>query len=299
MGDEGDLTAHKKLSPPASATVEDHPDALHDFRDDSGPVPAFRHPNGGGWVASSARVASSAYVGELAGVFGHAQLLDEGVVTDTAWLCGDAVVAGRARVGGDAVVEGNARILGRACVTDDAYVGGDAVLDGDDRADGEARIIATGHGSRTQVWSTHPDSAGDWDEPAGPDDSANGRLVHGWPGATVVSNRALRRLQGWELILVLAIFPLGSTLQGLVDLVQRIQTQQTVTSHDLPALNGPWLVVGFGFAFQIGILAAAGMVCYLLTRSGEGVRSINLGRSRWRMDLALYFRSSSSSCGSR
>jgi Type II CAAX prenyl endopeptidase Rce1-like len=137
------------------------------------------------------------------------------------------------------------------------------------------------------VATVHPSNGFARAPASGPHVPVRGRLFRGWPGANVVTDRALRRLQGWELLLVLGIFPLGSACQGLVDLVQRIQTQRTVTSHDLPALNGPWLIVAFGIVFQIGALAAAAMVCYLLTRSGEGVRAINLGRSRWRMDLAL------------
>lgn len=38
-----------------------------DFGD--GPVPAQRHPNGGGWVADTANVAETAYVGPNACVY--------------------------------------------------------------------------------------------------------------------------------------------------------------------------------------------------------------------------------------
>ena len=64
--------------------------ALHDFRDGRGPVPAHQHPNGGGWVADTARVAASAFVGPGAQVFG------------AAWVSGNAQVSGDARVYGDA-----------------------------------------------------------------------------------------------------------------------------------------------------------------------------------------------------
>ena len=58
--------------------------ALHDFRDGRGPVPAHQHPNGGGWVADTARVAASAFVGPGAQVFG------------AAWVSGNAQVSGNA-----------------------------------------------------------------------------------------------------------------------------------------------------------------------------------------------------------
>lgn len=73
-------------------------------------VPAHRHPNGGGWVADTAHVADTAYVGPDALVFGYA------------FVCDEACVDGNARVFGEACVDGNAQALGNA------RVGGNAVL---------------------------------------------------------------------------------------------------------------------------------------------------------------------------
>ena len=57
-----------------------------DFLDGQGPVPAHRHPNGGGWVADTARVADTAWVADTARVFGEA------------WVFGEARVYGKAQV---------------------------------------------------------------------------------------------------------------------------------------------------------------------------------------------------------
>ena len=43
----------------------------------NGPVPAHKHPNGGGWVADSATVADTAYVGPDAKVSGSARVSQE------------------------------------------------------------------------------------------------------------------------------------------------------------------------------------------------------------------------------
>ena len=51
----------------------------HDFNDGLGSVPAHQHSNGGGWVADSATVANTAYVGPAAVVTGKAR------VEDSAW----------------------------------------------------------------------------------------------------------------------------------------------------------------------------------------------------------------------
>ena len=49
-----------------------------DFQDGNGPVPAHRHPNGGGWVADTATVEETAFVGPDARVYGSA-LVEGGV----------------------------------------------------------------------------------------------------------------------------------------------------------------------------------------------------------------------------
>jgi hypothetical protein len=54
-----------------------------DFNDGKGPVPAHQHPNGGGWVADTAKVTDTSYVGP------------------DAWVYGNAEVSGDARVSGD------------------------------------------------------------------------------------------------------------------------------------------------------------------------------------------------------
>ena len=73
-------------------------DQTYDFSDGNGPVPARRHPNGGGWVADTAFASESVYVGPNAQVFGNARVF------------GDAQVSENARVYENAQVYGNARI---------------------------------------------------------------------------------------------------------------------------------------------------------------------------------------------
>lgn len=56
---------------------------VHDFGG-TGPVPARRHPNGGGWVTDSTTVTESAFVGPDALVFGSARDSDSATVSDRA-----------------------------------------------------------------------------------------------------------------------------------------------------------------------------------------------------------------------
>ena len=99
-----------------------------DFGDGKGPVPAHQHSNGGGWVADTAIVAATAYVGSSARVYGNA------------WVSGDARVYGAAMVYGKAQVYGNAWVSGDARVSDDAQVYGNAWVSGDARVSDDARV---------------------------------------------------------------------------------------------------------------------------------------------------------------
>ncbi len=82
------------------------------------------HPNGGGFVADSARVAAGAYVGPNAMVLDGARVEDNACIHEYAVVCGPkTVVRGNAKIGGkawvfgDITVGGNARILESATVT--------------------------------------------------------------------------------------------------------------------------------------------------------------------------------------
>ncbi|MBQ3856359.1 MAG: hypothetical protein II762_06705 [Ruminococcus sp.] len=92
------------------------------------------HPNGGGLVASTAKVDASVYVAPGAVVKGDAtvtgnvKLLDHAVVCGSAKVSGDVVVSGYGMIGENATVSGNARVddfgivCGRANVSGYAQV---------------------------------------------------------------------------------------------------------------------------------------------------------------------------------
>lgn len=73
--------------------------------------PGAPHPNGGGWVASTAYASSTAWVGP------HAQVLE------------NARVEGNARIEGYAVVTGNAMVRNSAVVKDHVLVTGNSVIE--------------------------------------------------------------------------------------------------------------------------------------------------------------------------
>jgi len=71
-----------------------------------------RHPNGGGWVQATAKVAPTAYVGPNAMVLDGAQVLDSAIVDEFGVVMGTAVVSGHAKVCGQGVVKDKATVGG-------------------------------------------------------------------------------------------------------------------------------------------------------------------------------------------
>jgi carbonic anhydrase/acetyltransferase-like protein (isoleucine patch superfamily) len=108
--------------------------AKRNFKDGNGVVLAHRHKNSngekGGWIANTAVVADTVYVGKDARVYGNAVVSGNARVLGNASVFDDAVVSGNARVYGNAVVSGNASVSGNANVFDDAVVSGNASVSG-------------------------------------------------------------------------------------------------------------------------------------------------------------------------
>src|SRR5690348_378123 len=104
---------------------------------------------------------------------------------------------------------------------------------------------------------------------------------------TRVEERTERRLLGAELLVVLMVFPLPYISSALYALLYRIDTgldARSVSSY-FPHDHFAGLLVAI--VPRIAMLAGAALVCYLLTRSGEGTTAIGLDRYRVRRDLAL------------
>ena len=84
----------------------------YDFGDACGPVPAYKHPNGGGWVAETATVEGSARVSDNAWVSGNARVSDNARVSGDAWTRSPAYIQTPATY---PVYEATAEIIGIGC----------------------------------------------------------------------------------------------------------------------------------------------------------------------------------------
>ena len=85
-------------------------------------IEGYLHPNGGGFVANTAMVKKSAYIGANAQVYGNARVCDNAQVYD------NALVYGNAQVYGNALVYGNAQVYGNALVCGETKINGKGIM---------------------------------------------------------------------------------------------------------------------------------------------------------------------------
>lgn len=107
----------------------------HDFKDGCGRVPARRHVNGKGWVAKTAVVEDSVYIGPKCAVYNSAH------VSGRVRLEGNAKISGSAVVSGDVVIKQNAHVYGQAVVRDMAILHDDARITGRAHVTGRTRMF--------------------------------------------------------------------------------------------------------------------------------------------------------------
>lgn len=90
--------------------------------------PAHQHPNGGGWVAESAFVEDTCFVGAYATVYDNAVVIGNAKINDYAKVYGNAQVSDNAKVYGEAEVYDFAKILKNARVSGKAKVYENAIV---------------------------------------------------------------------------------------------------------------------------------------------------------------------------
>lgn len=136
------MTLPAETAPEIPATVEqllvaDKPiktrkprEQKHDFKDGHGRVPARRHINGKGWVAKTAVVEDSVYVGPRAEVFHRA------------YVAGNVRIEGNVRIHGAATIHGS---KGAIRLKQAAQVYGEAVIRDNVEMHGQARVFGRAH----------------------------------------------------------------------------------------------------------------------------------------------------------
>ena len=111
-------------------------------------VAGSNHANGGGFVANTATVDSSAYVGP------EARVLDNAEVRSNARIEGRAIVQGNAVVQGDAIVSSHAELTDTALVENFATVRDNALMGNNAIARNEAKLQGDAVASQNSVIST-------------------------------------------------------------------------------------------------------------------------------------------------
>ena len=104
------------------------------------------HANGGGWVADTAHVDESVYVGPDAMVLGNANVSGNVRITDYAVVAGDTVIRDSAVIADHAVIHGGGWVYvnewktGKVTVSGNAVVSGSAVVTGMCQLSGSAKL---------------------------------------------------------------------------------------------------------------------------------------------------------------
>ena len=99
---------------------------LNEYDFGNGPVPAHQHPRGGGWVADTATVDDTCFVGPYARVFDNAYVTGNAIINDGASVFCNASVSNHAKVYGDAMIYDNASVRDNARVSGFSKVFGNA-----------------------------------------------------------------------------------------------------------------------------------------------------------------------------
>lgn len=118
----------------------------HDFKDGFGRVPAQRHKNGRGWVAKTAVVEDSVYVGPRAEVFNNAYVSGNVRLEGNARVSGNAIVRNDSRTmsgaaTGPLIVKQSAHVYGSAVVRDGALIAQTARVAGQAHVSGASRVM--------------------------------------------------------------------------------------------------------------------------------------------------------------
>lgn len=109
----------------------------HDFRDGNGKVFAHKHDNGKGWVADTAHVADSVYVGSRCAVYQCARIVG------TCRLKGRVRVHGHAAISGSVTLNKDVNVFGRAAVCDTAQLHDNAQVSGQARVCGGSHLYGS------------------------------------------------------------------------------------------------------------------------------------------------------------
>ena len=124
------------------------------------------HPNGGGWVSNSAKVADSVYVApnamvlDSANVQGNVRIEDYAIVAGSAHIKDNAVISGHAIVDGGGWVYDNGWKSGTVTVSGNAVVSDSAVVSGLCSISGDAQVLQKAYLSENTSLTDHAAAKG-------------------------------------------------------------------------------------------------------------------------------------------
>lgn len=124
-------------------------------------VEAHRHPNGGGWVANTAKVDPAVYVSAASEVFDHAEIRGHVIMKGRCRVFGHAKIDGDITLIGDVIVSESARIFGNATIAGRIDIKNNVGIYGASAVRGEIMLCnnVTLHSSQVSGWGVIRDAA--------------------------------------------------------------------------------------------------------------------------------------------
>ena len=101
------------------------------------------HANGGGFVALTADVAETVYVGKDAMVLGESRIKDQVKILDRSRVFSEAQISGQVVVSDNALISGKAELSGRAIVSGNSRVSGLSKVSGQVQVTDNAQVFST------------------------------------------------------------------------------------------------------------------------------------------------------------
>jgi UDP-3-O-[3-hydroxymyristoyl] glucosamine N-acyltransferase len=137
------------VEPPSPIKIRKKRAPKHDFKDGLGRVFAHKHDNGKGWVADTATVDDTVYIGP------RAQIFQQATVKGKVRLLGASKISGHAVVSGGVLLSKNAAIYGAAVVRDTTTLTDDARIFGASHVSGTTHLYSRAYiNESAQVFST-------------------------------------------------------------------------------------------------------------------------------------------------
>lgn len=124
-----------------------HHITYYDFRDGKSFVPAYQHPNGGGWVACTSNVSDNIYLSKDSKIFGNSSVNGDLLIYDgceifnNSYINANGIIRGAFQIKGDVKIEGHIKFNGSGIIGEHSTINGNVFINGLNYIYGYSKLI--------------------------------------------------------------------------------------------------------------------------------------------------------------